>query len=412
MAIIPIYHQPDDIYRKSPVSKIYRGLEGASSTPGLSQPHRRAITVRIYDRDDILQHIISSNSGLGYLVQCRFETFDSGCGAFELELTRYYDLQHDWRVDIHLWNDPLPWYSGFIQERDTPGGTDRTFSYSGYGGTALFERVLVSKTYSGQKVHLIAKDLFQQAEMRLASRIIYDESLIGVSKFSTVGELKFLRTPLKDALKQVADLAGGFEYGVDDRRRMFFRKPSTQVDLHAWAGKHIETYVPKEDSSKIINKMFVKAGKVRIDIASTNPLYKTNWVAEPLEDKGTGSSQARFGVREGIYSAPSVFSLIDAIRAAAVDLKRKKEPRVWAKARSFVFNGVKLSTTGLARITGIRGVALILPKKKITHTIRGQKDMVEAELGDLERAPANIIADLAGRQALENLARQQSQNQL
>ncbi len=408
MAIVPIYSQPDLIYGQG---TIYRQLDGVTGLQGLSQPHRRAYTIRVYDRKDLLQEIISSNSGQGYLVSMKFELLDSGCGSFEIELTKRYAIDHGYRVDIHLWNDPLPWYSGFVQEPQIPGGTNRTWTYQGYGGTALFDRVLVTKTYPGQKVHLIAQDLFKQAEIK-QKRISYDESQIDASKFSTVSELKCLNTPLKTVLKQVANLAGGYVYGVDERRRMFFKKPSNNVDMHAWVGKHIETSDPRSDSSKIVNSMRVKAGKVRIDISSTSIYYKTNWVQEPLEHKGKGSSQELYGVCEGVYSAPNVLSLIDAMRAAAVELKRLKDPKVSNKVRSFIFKGDRVSCEGKARIIGADGSQLILDKKKFTFTIRGSKVELQGDLGELERAPGNVIMDLAARTELETMARQQSQNQL
>lgn len=409
MAIIPIYHQDGDFYRYKPDSKIYRQLPGALYGSGLPQPHRRAITIRVYDRTDILKEIVSSNTGEGFLVDASFDLQGSGCGAFEVELTKKIDVGHDWRFDIHLWNDPLPWYSGFLQRLPRAGSTERSYKYSGHGGVSMFSRVQLSKKYPGQRVDKIVKDVFQTAEAALGSRIIYAESLIDVSKYSTTADVRFINTPMKDAMKQLSNLAGGFEYGVDERRRMFFRKPSTKVDVHAWVGKHVETYVPEEDSSGVVNVMKIKAGKVRTDIPTDNLYYKTNFLLTQLENK---KSIEDYGRREGTYSAPSVISLIDATRAAAVDLKRKMVPPVTAKVRNILLEGQKISASGYFRVIGKGGVSLTLPMKKVKYTIRGAREMVEADLGELVNEVASWVADLKAREALEDLARQQSQNQL
>lgn len=407
--MIPIYRQEGDLYRNKPTSKVYRQLPGALSAAGLPQPKRRAVTIRVYDRNDILKEIISSNTGEGFIIDVSFDLQDSGCGAFEVELTKKIDVGHDWRFDIHLWNDPLPWYSGFLQRFPRAGSTVRSYKYSGHGGVSMFSRVQLSKKYPGQRVDKIVKDVFQTAEAALGSRIIYDASQIDVSKYSTTADVRFINTPMKDAMKQLSNLSGGFEYGVDERRRMFFRKPSTKVNVHAWVGKHVETYVPEEDSSGIVNVMKIKAGKVRTDIPTDNLYYKTNFLLDELEN--TKSIQD-YGRRVGTYSAPSVISLIDATRAAAVDLKRKMVPVVSAKVRNILLDGQKIQPFGYFRVVGKGGVQLVLPMKKVKYTIRGPREMVEADLGELVNELASWVSDLKAREALEDLARQQSQNQL
>lgn len=406
---VPLYREEGVGYRQNP-SLIYRGVKQylAGGSVELGQPHRRAVTLRIYNRNDILVRMLSSNAQVFPVSGLDWEVLDTGCGQFTLTATQDLGLEHDYRVDIHLWNNPEPVYAGFVQRRPLPGTTERRWEYAGYGGFALLDRVYFTRSYGVQPVRSIVIDVAKTIEQR--QRVVYDDQEIALTNYSTVGELKFLRASAKEVVQQLADLAGGYEWGVDARRRFFFRPQATEADMHLWYGKHLETYIPQEDSSRIVNRLYVQAGKVRSDLDPGDLFYKTNWIPEgELNDP---DSQAKYGVREGTFAAPSMLSLIDAMRAGDVELKRVRNPRQYARVSGLEYAGQTIAVDGLARIVGRGGREMILPKKRISYSLVKGRVKVECDLGDVDVTPATWVAQLAAASARESLIRQVSQNQL
>lgn len=410
---IPAYRLQQAQYRRGDLENplIYRGLWGPGSLgPGeLVQPSRRAITLRFYDRDGLLVRVISSNAQQGYLLGLSWDTSDVGCGQCDLKVSEDLGLSHDFRCDVHLWNQILPIYSGFLLQEPSAGSTERVFAYSFWGGYHLLDRVYVTATYSAQSVYSVVLDVLQQAGLRLSGRVKLNRDKVDYIAYNLSGNLKFLRTKLTAVLKQLAQLAGGYSWGVDAEGDFFFRAPSTEVDLHSWVGKHLETYVPRQDTSQIVNRLFVKTGKVRSDLDPTDTFYKTNWLPDALDDE---ASQAIYGIREGEYSAPSVLGLVDALVAGQVELDRLKVPRQSATVSGLTFDGTVHQVRGKARIIGRGGAEQTLPKKRLRYSVEGGRVKLELELGDFDPTPGDLIGRLAASEAAEALTRQQSQQQL
>lgn len=404
---IPGYRNPGIGYRRPGV--VYRrDYDELIKSTALVQPSRRGVTVRIYDKDDLLVSQLSSNSQICQLIGLSWKLLETGCGEFELETSVRLPVDHDYRVDVHLWNKAVPVYSGLIQNIPDPGSTERTFRYEGYGFFDYINRMIISSTYPAQSLRGIAVDLANQAAARY-KRFEVDYSLVSSSSYAMTGQLDFLNTPLKDALKQVSDLSGDYVWGINAERKFFFQPRSEDVDMYLWVGKHLKTWIPRSDSSNIVNTLFIKCGTVRKDIPSTNPLYKTNWLDAPATDP---ASIEQFGIREGIFTAPSVLGLIDAQQAGQIELSRRAQPRRYASVSGLVYTGQDLSCTGSARVIGEGGEELILPKKSLKCTLKSTYLEISLELGDLEYGAALIVARLAAVAALENLARQNSQKQL
>lgn len=408
---IPVYRLERAQYRRGDLENplVYRGLWGpAGLGPGpLEQPNRRAITLRFYDRDGLLRRVLSSNAQQGYLLGLDWEISDVGCGQCNLKLSEDLGLEYDWRLDVHLWNQLVPVYSGFLVELPSAGTTERIASYTFVGGYYLLDRVYITGTYSGQSVYGIVADVLSQASARLP--IALNTLKLDSITYSTFGELKFLRTKLTAVLKQLASLAGGYSWGVDSETEFFFQRPTTEVDMHRWVGKHLETYVAREDYRDVVTRLYIKTGKVRSDLAPTDPLYKTNWLPDFLDD---APAQELYKIREGEYSAPSVLNLVDALVAGQVELDRRKAPRRFASVTGMTFDGEVPSVRGLARIVGRGGQELTYPKKRLRYNVDGSRVKVDLELGDYDPTPGDILGRLAATEAAEQLARQQSQQQL
>jgi hypothetical protein len=412
---IPTYRLQNAIYRRGDLDNplVYRGVWGPGGLgPGqLVQPSRRAITLRFYDRDGLLVRVLSSNAQQGYFTGIAWDISDTGCGQCDLNVTEDLGLSHDYRLDVHLWNQITPVFSGFLLEQPDEGTTERLFAYSFLGGYYLLDRIYITATYSAQSVYQIVLDLLRQIEGRLPL-VRFNQSKIDYIAYNTVGELKFLRMKLTSVLKQLAGLAGGYSWGVDHERELFFRAPSSEVDTHTWVGKHLQTYIPRTSTRDIVNRLFIKGGKVRNDLPTDDPYYKTNWIPDALDDQGPGSSQELYGVREGEYSAPSVLNLVDALVAGQNELNRRKIPRSWATVTGMSFDGTVPSVDGLARIIGRNGVERTFPKKRLRYSVESGRVQVDLELGDFDPTPGDLVGRLAASEASEQLARQQSQQQL
>jgi hypothetical protein len=385
-----------------------RDYEDTTKSNLLVQPLRRAVTVRIYDKDDLMVAQLSSNSQTCGLLDLNWKLLETGCGEFELETTTRLPVAHDYRVDVHLWNNYKPAYSGLIQNLPEPGGTATTFQYKGYGFFDLINRMVVTAKYPAQELRGIAVDLANKAAARY-KRFDIDYTLVAGSSYSMTGQLDFLNTPLKDALKQVSDLSGDYVWGINADRKFFFQPRATSVDMHLWVGKHLKTWLPRSDSTNILNTLYIKCGAVRKDVAVDNPLYKTNWLDAPATDP---VSIGLYGPRDGIFTAPSVLGLIDAQQAGQVELSRRSKPRQYATVSGLIYNGEELSCSGSARVVGKDGEELILPKKSLKFALKGTYVDVSLELGDLAYGAELLIARLAATAAAGELARQQSQKQL
>lgn len=385
-------------------------LTGLVTGNRLIQPVRGATSIRFYDRDGALVGIISTNSAGCILSSLQFELLDSGPGMFRLVLaqTPSFDLQHEYRMDVHLWNNVDAIYSGFIQRRPWPGTTTQPREYGGFGYSEHLNRVLITGEWANKYVYEILTDIVKDQIVPVTG-VLYDSAQIEADKRYLVSEINFLRVPFREAIKQLSRLAGSSEYGVGADRKFFFRAPVETVTEHFWYGKHFAHVTGDEDSSKIINRKYIKLGKVRTDLNQAHWLFKTNWLEEYLENT---ESQETYGRRDGVYSAPSVFTSTDAIRATAAELDDASQLEEPVRVRDIIYTGTPILTRGKMRVIGRGGHELTLPKKRCRYTVQGSRTLVDVELSDLDRTPAEWLAELASREAMENLARQQSQQQL
>lgn len=411
------YRLPVLRYRAGSVYRGTYGGPGARAGEGIALPRRPAVTLKFYDRFDVKQAEITSNSGRQLISRLKFSLLPTGPGEFDLglvDLPRWAELTDEVRVDVHLWNSPTPIYSGFIQESPLPGGSENGYDFSGHGFYEHTNRVLVTGTYEHTLTHKVVDDLVRRF-LEPNTRVVYNSSKIATSSYTITGPLKFIRTPFREAMKQLSNLAGGYEWGVDERREFFFRPEDTStVDAaRAWVGRNVETAVFRGDNAGVVNRMYVVLGQVRTDLDPSHPLYKTNHLEEPLEAAGQGGSQQIYGIREGTHRAPNLLTPTDAIRSAAAELNQRQDRKVRGTARGIEFVGETIPCRGRARITSRDGRNVYaLPAKRVRYAVEGTRVAVELELGDLAPKPFHWQADLVARQAAEELNRQASQQQL
>ena len=93
-------------------------------------------TVIAYNKSGTKTAYFGSGAEHNALSKVTFEIGETGCGNVELtfhELPSNAELDYMQRIDIHLFGDRSPWYSGYIINRPVKGTTDTTYTFKGYG---------------------------------------------------------------------------------------------------------------------------------------------------------------------------------------------------------------------------------------------------------------------------------------
>ncbi len=387
------------------ISKIEGG--GSSATPLLPNTY----SIMCYDKDGLKTAEFSSMVADNPVSSIRFELISTGCGSFEIvfsELPTKAELNYGQRVDIHLFNDSRPWYSGYVVDRPAVGTTETTFRFSGFGYFDLLGRVLVTGDYPDMDVADIVRAIGVQVEEKIGIRINSSEV---VRTGYTVTRIVFDGVTAKAALEQLAEFAAGYVTGVDELRRLYFKPVSGLVNEQArfWVGHHVTEFIPSEDVSDLVNYARVKGGKLNDD--------GTNWLAT-VEDP---VSQSVYGIRQAVWTLPSAFSEEDAQRWGLEELNRTKDPK-----RSATVKGISLEYPNSDGSFGVRklttwGRAAIYPKdgsaphyypiKEVRYSVSASKGIsCEGKLGEVQKSESEWISDIE-RKAKENELMQSFSNQ-
>ena len=366
----------------------------SEATKSLTPLKDNVFAIKCYGTDGVKVAEYSSSAENNTVKSLKFSLIETGCGNFEIEfLALPHDEHFDYnrRVDIHLFNDSRPWYSGRVLKRPTRGTTARTFKISGFGHYSLLDRVNVFDTYEDKDVADIVRDIGTQIEAKVGIRAISSEIVKTGYRVTKIG---FDGEKAKEAIKQLTEFAANYISGVDEYNRIYFKKISSDINEHArfWVGEHVELYEPEEDFGEIVNYARVKGGKLNDD--------GTNWLAvvEDLE------SQANYGRREAVWTLPSAFDESDATRWAIEELGIKKEPKHSAILKGVTleypnadgsFNVRKLSTRGRAAIFSREAPPRYYPISQINYTVTADKGIqCEMKLGELKKDVGSWLASI------------------
>jgi hypothetical protein len=212
--------------------------------------------------------------------------------------------------------------------------------------------------------------------------IVYDVAKI-ISTGYTATYVKFDKVTAKKAIQDLADLAQSYMFGVDEERDFYFKAVSTAVNNDAirFITKNVKTFTYDEDISKIVNKIYIRAGSLT---AGSNYIGFVE----------SGPSQSAYGLKEKILVAPNVLDVDDATRWGTYKLNSLKDPVLKAKASIVTLNKILIKAFGKARIFDENGNKYELPIKKITYKISTQGITCDMELGDLEQPIQEEFLDL------------------
>lgn len=370
-------------------------------------------TIIAYAEDGTKTAVFGAGSESNAVSSCKFEIGETGCGSLEIvfnKLPANAELSYRQRVDIHLFNDSRPWYSGYIISRPIEGTTqDKNFKFTGHGYYNLLEKVIINSTYENQEVSAIVSDISRQIERKIG--LTTNPNKI-INTGYTITKIILDHVTAKEALKQLSDFAIDYVYGVDEYRQLYFQPRDTEINEQArlWVGQHIDSYVPEWDVEEIVNHAYIKGGNVDDN--------GEQWLAE-VEDI---ESQDKYKIQEDIWTLPSAYSTEDAQRWGESQLQKYKDPVKTAKIQNVkleypradgTFFVRKLSTQGQAAITTLNGELYTYPISKLKYEISASKGInLNMELGEDTKAVDYYFANIDRNAKLAELLQQASTQQL
>lgn len=354
------------------------GSKGDGSRETTHEYYPGQFTVIAYNKDGTKTAVFGSGAESNALSKLKFEITSTGCGTCQLtfrKLPDNADLDYMQRIDIHLFGDSQPWYSGYILTRPVDGTTETEFKFEGYGYYNKLDSILIFETYENTDVGAIARDIAQKAEK--AQGLVFNATKIPNVGYSPA-KIVFDGVTAAEALDTLTDFALDYVYGVDEYRSIYFKPRDTSVNEQArlTVGKHVGSYTPSWDASKVVNWARIKGGNIDDQ--------GEQWLCT-VEDT---ASQEEYGLRQEVWDLPSAYEVADAKRWGENQIARYKEPTKSAKLKNVLleypypdgtFNVRHMSTDGQAEVRRLDGKTETFPITKITYTVSGA-DGIKADL--------------------------------
>ena len=358
-------------------------------------------TVIAYAADGTRTAFFGSGSEKNSLSKVTFEIGSTGCGSCELlfkVLPSNSELNYMQRIDIHLFGDELPWYSGYIITRPVEGSTETEYKFTAHGYYNRLEKLVLFETYENMDPGAIVRDIAIKAEKTHGT--IYNASKIADAGY-TITKLVFDGVTVKEALSDLADFAVNYVYGIDEYRSLYFMPRETGINEEArlTVGKHLNKYVPSWNVEKIVNWARIKGGNIDDE--------GEQWLCVVKDD----ASIAEYGRRDEIWTLPSAYEVADAVRWGENQIRQYKDPIKSAKLTGVrleyplvdgTFNVRHMTTTGKAQIRTLSGATHEYPITKVKYTISASGGIaadvelgepifaLEKYLSDIERSAKNI----------------------
>lgn len=350
------------------------------------------IKIKIYDTAGIKLAELSNEIQQGILGEMKFDLIEAGCGKFEFTLLKEYtdvEIKYNHRIDIHLFGSTSPWYSGYIIDRPKKGSTEKIYKYGGFGYFNQLETCIVDQQYNATTFpnasdRYVSKivDHIIRTFVEPKTDIVYNAGkILGMTFVAT--DIKFDKTTAKKALQDLVEIAQDYRMGVNENRQFFFGPLDTQtnVDCIKFVGKHLKTIIFDEDVSKIINRVYIKAGKITSG---------SNYIGM-VEDT---TSEDAYGLREKVLTIPAALTLSDAVRWGNYQLSSLKDPIQKAKVTGIELQNTIIKAEGKARIFDEEGNKYEFPIKRVSYKISDDGIIADIELGELDLPISGEILEL------------------
>lgn len=188
-----------------------------------------------------------------------------GCGECKLKLQTGFDsvvagsFAEDSEVRIYIPNvagTAELWYSGYVDKvTPTVGATEFIDLYC-LGYVNQLKRVVISdKTYTGQELSVIAKDVAEVYSTGITSitsaSASYDDT--GFSADSI-----YFNESAFEVFTKLADIAGKMEWGVDENKAFFFKKRDENINHFFNYKQDFVSFQPIRDFNEIITEMYLE----------------------------------------------------------------------------------------------------------------------------------------------------------
>ena len=120
------------------------------------------VQVIFYNKDGTKTAIFGNNTEDNSFSQLQFELIKNGCGGATLSFKKFpnfTEIMYGQRIDIYLFGDTKPWYSGHVLTRPDSGGTSTDYKITCYGYYDRLEQVLIFGEYNNMEITDIVKDI-------------------------------------------------------------------------------------------------------------------------------------------------------------------------------------------------------------------------------------------------------------
>lgn len=369
--------------------------------------------VYAYAEDGTRTAMFGSGTERNALSGLSFSITSTGCGDCTMTFKRMpanAELTYMQRIDIHLFGDMQPWYSGYILSRPVEGTTDTTYTYKAHGYYNRLESMYLFQTYENMAPADIVRDIARKAEDMQG--IVYNDAKI-INAGYTIQRLVFDGVSVKDALKTLSDFAIDYVYGVDEYRNLYFKPRTSRINEQArlTVGVHMASYAPEWDVSKIVNWARIKGGNINDE--------GEQWLCT-VEDT---ESQQAYGMRQAVWTLPEAQEVADAQRWGENQIAKYKDPVRSAKVTGVrleypladgTFNVRHMTTDGDAEIRTLSGNTYTYPITKISYSLSASKGIsADLQLGEpsfaldrylLEQERNYKAAEQASASAIKQLA--------
>lgn len=365
-----------------------------------------AADITLYDRQGHILARFGDDIQNNPLISLEFAQNETGCGEFTLVLGFYppglTEIPLGTRIDVHLYADAQPWYSGYVIERPAPGSTKMPLEFTGYGFYDQLDKQLINKTYEGVDIAAIVRDIVRTIEPQCD--IKYRDSKIYNVGYN-VGKLEFVNATAKEAIEQLVEFAANYVCGVDQYRELYFMPVNNDINEKArfWVGKHLSEFEPQETLDDMLNYVVAKGGL--LDSEEGENVTRT---------AANAASIAQYGRRAGIVDTPFSMTAADIQRYADMQVTKLKDPRKYASIENAsmyilnydgTINPRKLFVNGLARIVSEDGQYVYdYPISEIKYELSASGLRCDMELGDtkkpVERWFVRLQRDAANAEAL------------
>lgn len=384
--------------------------QGPGPTPTTTTYLPNTFTVVAYAADGTKTAIYGAGAESNALKSLQFELTETGCGTAQFlfsKMPQNNELSINQRLDVFLFNDSQPWWSGYISQRPAEGSslgaTGQTFTFKADGYYNKLSKVLITATYEDIEVSEIVQSIAREVETKCGLRYSADKI---ISTTYIVSKITFDHVTAKDALKTLSEFGIDYVYGVDEARNLYFKPRNNEINEQArfWVGEHLTEFVTNLDFDKLCNQVYIKGGELDED--------GEQWIAEASDT----DSIDNYGYSEVVVDLPSAYGVDDAERYAELYIANHKNPTESAKVQGIqleydeadgTFGVRKLTTQGKAYIVDRSGTAHTLPITKLKYSVAADKgiscDMTLGELPEqIDRYLANKERDYRNAEALNS----------